>query len=133
MKREEFFEKMENIREEVKDALGNRRSVEDFRYSDFWNEEEWGKETELRKKLRKLLKEAEELEGDLNDYVLEHGEDKPRTQYYLEGFKPSPDFFEGVGYTQYLDVTEEEYKKYREFREVVSFVRELLSVFRFVE
>jgi len=130
--KEKLWERMIKLKEEVKKVLGNRRSINDFKYSDFWDEE-WGKETELRKKLRKLLKEAEELEGDLNDYVLEHGEDKPRTQYHLEGVCVAPDFFEGGGYSKYLDLSEERYKEYQDFKGTVNFVRDLLSVFRFVE
>jgi len=129
----EFFEKMKMIKEEVEEILGNRKSTEDFKYSDFWDEQEWGKETEFRRKLREFLKEADRIEEELSQYVIENGKDKPETEFYIKAISSSPDFFDTAAYSKYLDITEEEYKKYQEFRETVNFVKELLAVFRFIE
>jgi len=129
----EFFEKMKRVKEEVEETLGDRKSTEDFKYSDFWDQQHWGKETEFRKKLKEFLKKAEELEEELDTYVLQHGKDKPSSPHYVKATAAAPDFFEGGGYTKYLDIDPEKFKQYQEFRETVSFVRELLAVFRFVE
>jgi len=128
-----FFEKMEKETKKLREVLGDRKVVEDFKYNDFWNEEEWGKETELRRKLREFLKEADKVEEELSHYIIENGKDKPETEFYIKAISSSPDFFDTVACSKYLDITGEEYKKYKEFRETVNFVKELLAVFRFIE
>jgi len=128
---ERIFEKMGGETKKLREVLGDRK-LTDFKYSDFWDEE-WGKETEFRKKLKEFLKKAEELEEELDTYVLQHGKDKPSSPHYVKATAAAPDFFEGGGYTKYLDIDPEKFKQYQEFRETVSFVRELLAVFRFVE
>ena len=128
---ERIFEKMGGETKKLREVLGDRK-LTDFKYSDFWDEE-WGKETEFRKKLKEFLKEAEELEKELDIYVLQYGKDKPSSPHFIKATAAVPDFFEGGEYTKYLDITEEEYKEYQEFRKTVNFVWELLSVFRFVE
>ena len=83
----EFFEKMKRVKEEVEETLGDRKSTEDFKYSDFWDQQHWGKETEFRKKLKEFLKKAEELDKPggaattvINIYEAMHGVYRMKTR-----------------------------------------------------